>query len=153
MVSSNTVDDERLSMSQLSAKSQTPVRTVRHYIASRLLPSAVGKGRYAYYTGEHLRLLEQIKPHTERGISVRALLAMRDQSGGAKGGDPYKSSTDTLTRRTVAGFIQVLVDREALDLLRSEERELLDVMSRAAQRYLSSRARGSRQQRARKMVP
>lgn len=130
-----------LSMTQLCEQSGFATRTVRTLIAAGLIPGAIGRGRAAYYTKEHLYGLEQIGPLKLQGISVRALATMRRVPGLARRNDPSAVERDTLGRLSLGGFIQILVDRTSSQLTSIEERELLDRMSSAAQQYLKARAR------------
>jgi DNA-binding transcriptional MerR regulator len=86
-------NDTSLSIEELAERTQTPVRTVRYYIAENLLPGPGARGKGAAYTEEHLLRLRLIRRLTERraplaeiravmarvtGAEVRALLAEED---------------------------------------------------------------------------
>jgi DNA-binding transcriptional MerR regulator len=86
-------NDTSLSIEELAERTQTPVRTVRYYIAENLLPGPGARGKGAAYTEEHLLRLRLIRRLTERraplaeiravmarvtGDEVRALLAEED---------------------------------------------------------------------------
>jgi DNA-binding transcriptional MerR regulator len=86
-------NDTSLSIEELAERTQTPVRTVRYYIAEKMLPGPGSRGKGASYTEEHLLRLRLIRRLTERraplaeiravmarvtGDEVRALLAEED---------------------------------------------------------------------------
>jgi len=86
-------NETSLSIEELAERTQTPVRTVRYYIAENLLPGPGSRGKGAAYTEEHLLRLRLIRRLTERraplaeiravmarvtGDEVRALLAEED---------------------------------------------------------------------------
>ena len=58
------------SMKQLSEKTGVPARTIRYHISRGLLPGAVGKGRRAHYTEEHLERLLEVERHLNAGVSL-----------------------------------------------------------------------------------
>lgn len=71
-------NDISLSIDELAERTQTPVRTVRYYIAENLLPGPGARGKGAVYTEEHLLRLRLIRRLTERRAplaEIRALLA------------------------------------------------------------------------------
>jgi DNA-binding transcriptional MerR regulator len=61
---------QELGISRLAQDAGVPVRTVRFYIASRLLPSPEGRGRSAAYTEEHLDRLRLIRTLAEQRVSL-----------------------------------------------------------------------------------
>ncbi len=86
-------NETSLSIEELAERTQTPVRTVRYYIAEKMLPGPGSRGKGAAYTEEHLLRLRLIRRLTERraplaeiravmarvtGAEVRALLAEED---------------------------------------------------------------------------
>ena len=85
--------DTDLTIEELAERTDTPIRTVRYYIAEKMLPGPGSRGKGAAYTEEHLLRLRLIRRLTERreplaGIremmaritveEVRALLAEED---------------------------------------------------------------------------
>ena len=87
-------NDTSLTIEELAERTQTPVRTVRYYIAERMLPGPGSRGKGATYTQEHLLRLRLIRRLAERhaplaeirevmarvtGDEVRALLAEEDR--------------------------------------------------------------------------
>ncbi len=86
-------NDTSLTIEELADRAKTPVRTVRYYIAERMLPGPGARGKGATYTEEHLLRLRLIRRLAERhaplaeirevmarvtGDEVRALLAEED---------------------------------------------------------------------------
>ncbi|HEX8997385.1 MAG TPA: MerR family transcriptional regulator [Ktedonobacterales bacterium] len=111
-------DETSLTIEELAERTQTPVRTVRYYIAEKMLPGPGARGKGASYTEEHLLRLRLIRRLTERraplaeirevmaGVTdadVRALLAEED------------ARTQTLERAELAisprDYISALLDQ------------------------------------------
>ncbi|HKS70838.1 MAG TPA: MerR family transcriptional regulator, partial [Ktedonobacterales bacterium] len=68
----------RLTIEELAAHADVPVRTVRYYIAEGLLPGPGSRGKGAAYTGEHLVRLRLIRRLAARRVplgEIRDLLA------------------------------------------------------------------------------
>jgi len=61
---------ERISLRELSRRTQTPPRTIRYYIAERLLPGPVQRGRRAHYGPVHVKTLRRIRELKERGLTL-----------------------------------------------------------------------------------
>lgn len=87
------MNESSLTIEELAERTQTPVRTVRYYIAEKMLPGPGARGKGAVYTSEHLLRLRLIRRLTERRAplaeiremmarvtseEVRALLAEED---------------------------------------------------------------------------
>lgn len=85
--------DLTLTIEELAAQTDTSVRTIRYYIAEKMLPGPGSRGKGAIYTEEHLLRLRLIRRLTERreplaeiremmaritDDEVRALLAEED---------------------------------------------------------------------------
>ncbi len=66
----------KLSLQQLSAQAQVPVRTVRYYIQKGLLPGPEGEKRGAFYTEEHLAELLRIRTWQGAGLSLDAIAGL-----------------------------------------------------------------------------
>ncbi len=70
--------DASLTIEELAEQTQTSVRTVRYYIAERMLPGPGARGKGATYTQEHLLRLRLIRRLTERRAplaEIRAVMA------------------------------------------------------------------------------
>ena len=68
--SSRSQPDAEFSLETLSRKSGVTERTIRYYITRGLLDGPVGGGRGAFYTGEHLKRLEEIRQNQRRGLTL-----------------------------------------------------------------------------------
>jgi DNA-binding transcriptional MerR regulator len=64
------------SLAELATESATPARTIRYYIANGLLEGPVGAGRGAYYAGEHLRRLAEIRKLRGEGLMLAEIGAV-----------------------------------------------------------------------------
>src|SRR3954464_11640452 len=60
-------DEQGLTIEELARRADVPVRTVRFYIAERLLPGPGARGRDAVYSEEHLLRLLLVRRLSERG--------------------------------------------------------------------------------------
>ncbi len=70
--------ESSLTIEELAERTQTPVRTVRYYIAEKMLPGPGARGKGAVYTEEHLLRLRLIRRLTERReplAEIRELMA------------------------------------------------------------------------------
>lgn len=70
--------ESSLTIEELAELTQTPVRTVRYYIAEKMLPGPGARGKGAAYTEEHLLRLRLIRRLTERReplAEIRELMA------------------------------------------------------------------------------
>jgi len=62
-----------MSMAELAAAADVPVRTVRFYISQDLLASPEGRGRAATYTEEHLERLRLIRALVDQRVPLREI--------------------------------------------------------------------------------
>ena len=62
--------DQELDIGELAEAAGVPVRTVRFYISSRLLPSPEGRGKATVYTDEHLDRLRLIRTLVEQRVPL-----------------------------------------------------------------------------------
>jgi DNA-binding transcriptional MerR regulator len=51
---------DAMTIRQLANRTGVPPRRIRYYISERLLAPPIGRGRAAYYTGQHLERVQQI---------------------------------------------------------------------------------------------
>ena len=75
-------DLARLTLKEIAESSNLPERTVRFYIREGLVSPALGRGRSAYYTTDHVLQLAQIAGWRQERRSlaeIRALLAAERQ--------------------------------------------------------------------------
>src|SRR5262245_45698965 len=67
-----------MSVEELSARTGTPVRTIREYQTWNVLPAPTRVGRRGYYDESHVRRLEGIARLQDRGYSIAALRDLFD---------------------------------------------------------------------------
>ena len=65
--------EPRFSLAELVEATGVAARTVRYYIDRELMPRAEGKGRYAYYTAEHVEALARIRELRQRSLSLEEM--------------------------------------------------------------------------------
>jgi len=71
-------DEISLTIEELAEQTDTSVRTIRYYIAEKMLPGPGARGKGASYTEEHLlrlRLIRRLTQRREPLTSIRALMA------------------------------------------------------------------------------
>jgi len=69
-----------LSLAELATESGVPERTIRYYIARGLLAAPARSGRGAFYTGEHLGRLREIRQQQRQGLTL-AEIERRQEAG------------------------------------------------------------------------
>lgn len=84
----------RFSLSELVEATGASKRTVRFYIKEGLLPPAQGKGRYSYYTSDHVEALTRIRELRERNLSLEEInVVLKDEQAPepapAPAGEPW----------------------------------------------------------------
>jgi DNA-binding transcriptional MerR regulator len=109
-------DEEReLRIDELSQATGIPSRTIRYYNTQGLLPPPHMRGRVAYYTGEHLRVLNIIKELKEQQNLpldlIRQLLEIRAQHGEVQ---MHLALKQRLLRPLATGGQEAHLSREAL---------------------------------------
>ena len=68
--SSRPQPDAEFSLETLAQKSGVTERTIRYYITRGLLSGPARGGRGAFYTGEHLKRLEEIRRNQRQGLTL-----------------------------------------------------------------------------------
>ena len=84
----------RFTLAELAEATGASKRTVRFYIKEGLLPPAQGKGRYAYYTADHVEALTRVRELRDRNLTldeIRAVLLEENtsESTPAVQGEPW----------------------------------------------------------------
>ena len=64
------------SLAELAAESEFPERTIRYYISRGLVPAPARGGRDAFYTGEHLERLREIRRAQRQGLTLTEIERM-----------------------------------------------------------------------------
>lgn len=95
---------DKLSLVELSERTAVPPRTVRFYIARRLLPGPLRSGRGAIYGNVHLQLLNRIKALQAKGKTLAEVaFALSSGSGAPELAEPvvwleYELSDEVVVR-------------------------------------------------------
>lgn len=104
---------ERYRLSELATLSGVSARTIRYYIAERLLPAPVGQGPTAYYTNEHrerLTLIQQLKGEYLSLQAIRGHLAHLPTT------QPEEPTTNSQANPNASELWQRIVLREGVEL-------------------------------------
>jgi DNA-binding transcriptional MerR regulator len=125
-------DEEReLRIDELAQVTGIPSRTIRFYNTQGLLPPPRMRGRIAYYTQEHVRVLNTIKELKERQNLpldiIKQLLEIRAQHGEVQMNLALKQR---LLRPLTSGGQEVRLSREALLEQTGARPELLEELLR-----------------------
>lgn len=128
---------DAMTIHQLAQRSGVPARRIRHYVAERLLPPPVGRGRAAHYGKTHLALLAQIQALREVNLSLDEI---RQRLGAAPTLEVPGSAPATTWRRwEIAPGIELHaradLEREAASMVR--------VLAGVAREMLAERVAGS----------
>jgi len=92
-----------MSVGELAERAQISRRAVRFYVQEGLLPAPTGLGRGAFYTAEHLTLLERIRDLQASGLG---LAAVRQRLYPSPSPSP---STSTSTSTSTSSWTRVVV--------------------------------------------
>lgn len=63
-------EEKKYSLEELAELSGYSARTIRYYIAEKILPGPVTMGRGAEYSEEHLQRLQKVKELQNKGLSL-----------------------------------------------------------------------------------
>lgn len=77
-------DGDAMTLAKLAKVTATPPRTIRFYIARRLLPPPLRAGRGAVYGQEHVRRITEIRAAQARGLTLAEIA--RAQAGSGRDG-------------------------------------------------------------------
>lgn len=114
----------KLSLQQLSAQAQVPVRTVRYYIQKGLLPGPEGEKRGAFYTEEHLAELLRIRTWQGAGLSLDAIAGLLQ----ARSLPPLPSArpgvVEVRSHLTIADGLELVVAPDRAGLTQAQLRTL-----------------------------
>jgi DNA-binding transcriptional MerR regulator len=67
------MDNEEFLIHELAERAGVTVRTIRYYTIEGLLPQPVNRGKYAYYTMEHVHRLELIRRLKDAYLPLREI--------------------------------------------------------------------------------
>lgn len=106
-----TPDTRRFRFDELCALTELPPRTVRYYIQLGLVDRPIGETRAAYYTGEHVGQLLQIRKWTQAGLSLERI---RELLQGEPPEVPARSrgagTVEVWSHLVVADGVELMVD-------------------------------------------
>jgi DNA-binding transcriptional MerR regulator len=118
---------DAMTISQLAARSGVPPRRLRYYVAERLIPPPVGRGRAAYYTHEHLGRLEQIRALREVNLSLDEIRDRLRESPAGVAPPPSPPTTEEWRRWKIVSGVEIHVRQDLDSSLMSKARMLVGV--------------------------
>lgn len=129
-------DRNELSLEQLAAAADLPLRTVRFYIQKGLLARPHGSTRAAWYDSEHLSTLLRIRKWSEAGLSlarIAELLTSGDTTAPAR---QAPGSIEVRTHVHLAAGLELVINPDQARLspeqLRALIRAVLDAHAAAS---------------------
>jgi hypothetical protein len=131
---------KKLTLAGLADRTGMSARRVRQLIESKVLPGAIGAGRGAHYSDQHVRLIESVKPYSDGGWSARDLAKLVPDLKAGAIPDAQHGKVSSFAGFSLATGITCFVDRSKLSLSFNEEEELRVQLQRHTGRFL--RARG-----------
>ena len=116
-----------LTLNELCARVDLPIRTVRYYVQISLLDRPQGETRAARYTERHLQQLEQIKKWSNAGLSLERMRELLHADSHAQ--VPLKSigpgSVEVKPHVYVADGLELVIDPARAGLSAAMLRELI----------------------------
>ncbi|MGY1426143.1 MerR family transcriptional regulator [Lysobacter sp. A289] len=138
----------KLSLQQLSERTDVPGRTVRFYIQKGLLPGPEGEKRGAYYTEVHLAELLRIRQWQEAGLSLDAIGGLLQGKHESPIAPARPGAVEVRSHLIVADGLEVVVAADRAGLTQAQLRQLFRAVQDAYQDLRESRvADESREQR------
>lgn len=115
------MENEEYLIHELAERAGVTVRTIRYYSDEGLLPQPVVRGKYAYYTPDHLRRLELIRQMKDAYLPLREIRQMVNSMSGEELQEKLSSPAvkpDTLMKPNPpgqrAGKMELLSDADEL---------------------------------------
>lgn len=130
----------KLSLKQLSERSQVPGRTVRYYIQKGLLPAPRGRNRGAWYTETHLATLLRIRQWQEAGLSLEAIADLLNARTEPPLAPARPGSVDVRSHLVVADGVELVVSPDRARLTQSDLRRLFLAVQESLDQILSQTA-------------
>lgn len=138
----------KLSLQQLSERTDVPGRTVRFYIQKGLLPGPEGEKRGAYYTEVHLAELLRIRQWQEAGLSLDAIGGLLQAKHESPIAPARPGAVEVRSHLIVADGLEVVVAADRAGLTQAQLRQLFRAVQDAYRDLRQSRvADESREQR------
>lgn len=128
---------ERFTAEQLAFRAGVPLRTVRYYVAEKLIDAPEGRGRGSHFTEHHLVQLQQARTLQNAGFD---LAAIRERSGDLSVGLQAMERWDTWRermRRDVEGRPPAEGDLDPADCLRIPMADGVELMVHESRRLPS----------------
>lgn len=114
----------KLSLQQLSERSDVPERSIRFYIQKGLLPRPQGETRAAFYTEGHLADLLRVKQWQEAGLSLDAIDGLLKAKREAPVAPARVGTTEVRLHLILADGLELVVAPERAGLTQTQVRQL-----------------------------
>jgi len=134
------MDGKTFTLDELCALTDYSKRTVRYYMQLGLVPRPIGEARAAYYTGDHLARLLQIKQLSAGGVSLERIREVI--TGELPPVPPRRCRPGSVSVRSclyVAPGIEVQISPEDAGLTPEEIRALIKEILACANKLLNKK--------------
>lgn len=129
----------KLSLQQLSDRSELSGRTIRFYIQKGLVPGPEGETRGAFYTESHLAELLRIKTWQETGLSLDAIHDLLQARSAPPVSPVRPGAVEVRSHLMVAEGLELVVAPERSGLTQSELRQLFRQIQDAYQQIVNAK--------------
>lgn len=129
----------KLSLQQLSDRSELSGRTIRFYIQKGLVPGPEGETRGAFYTESHLAELLRIKTWQETGLSLDAIHDLLQARSTPPVSPVRPGAVEVRSHLMVAEGLELVVAPERSGLTQSELRQLFRQIQDAYQQIVNAK--------------
>lgn len=130
----------KLTLQQVSERSDVPARTIRFYIQRGLIPGPVGETRGAYYTEAHLAELLRIRQWQESGLSLDAIGDLLQARCEAPLSPARAGAVDVRSHLIVADGLELVVSPDRTGLTQTQMRQLFRAVQAAYAALAASNA-------------
>lgn len=129
----------KLSLQQLSDRSELSGRTIRFYIQKGLVPGPEGETRGAFYTESHLAELLRIKTWQETGLSLDAIHDLLQARSAPPISPVRPGAVEVRSHLMVADGLELVVAPERSGLTQSQLRQLFRQIQDAYQQIVNAK--------------
>ena len=114
----------KLSLQQLSERTEIPVRTIRYYIQRGLVACPHGEKRGAFYTEGHLADLLRIREWQDTGLSLDAIADLLQARSHPPLAPSRPGAVEVRSHLIVADGLELMVAPERAGLTQTQLRQL-----------------------------
>lgn len=121
----------KLTLQQLSDRTDVPERSIRFYIGKGLLPRPTGETRAAFYTEHHLAELLRIRQWQRSGLSLEAIGELLQARCEAPIAPARPGAIEVRSHLVVSDGVELVVAPERAGLTQAQVRRLFQTVQTA----------------------